>query len=167
MVAMSVLSLTSRTVLGISSAPTQHAEPATHFRNGFVHASSELGFYLVQLRLQSFANRLSQNRETPFSRLAADMRKAEEVKRSRFLLPALLPVFGRKPSEFQKPRFLGMQLQLELPKSLGEFRPEPLGIRFHLESNHTIIGISHDNDIALRLLLTPLLNPQVDYVMEV
>jgi hypothetical protein len=32
-----------------------------------------------------------------------------------------------------------MQLQLKLPKPLGEFLPEPLGIRLPLESDHDIM----------------------------
>jgi len=34
------------------------AQPAAHFRNGIMHATSELGLHLVQLRLQSLTNRL-------------------------------------------------------------------------------------------------------------
>jgi hypothetical protein len=36
--------------------------PLAQFGDGFVHASLKFGFHLVQLRLQSFANRLPQHR---------------------------------------------------------------------------------------------------------
>jgi hypothetical protein len=50
------------------------------------------------------------------------MREAEEVKRLRFPFSAPLPVSDRERSELNKPRFVGMQFQAELPKPLGEFR---------------------------------------------
>ena len=55
-------------------------QPLAHFRDGVMHASFEFGLHLAQLRLQPFANRLSQNREpsiTPL--LPTDVGEAEEV----------------------------------------------------------------------------------------
>src|SRR5437867_492378 len=78
-------------------------QPLAHFRDGVMHASFEFGLHLAQLRLQPFANRLSQNREpsiTPL--LPTDVGKAEEVERLRFPFSALLPVFGRERSELQQ-----------------------------------------------------------------
>jgi hypothetical protein len=57
-----------------------------------------------------------------------------------------------------------MQLQVELPHSLGEFRPELFGIRFMVESNYDVVSKSHDDDIPVRPLLTPRLDPQVEQV---
>src|SRR5260370_25286745 len=60
-----------------------------------------------------------------------------------------------------------MEVQVELPHSLGEFRPELFGIRFALESNHDIVSKSHHDDITVRPLLTPRLDPQVEHVMKI
>ena len=60
--------------------------------------------------------------------LPADMREAEKVERLRLPFSAPLPVFGRKRSELQQPRFLGMQFQVELPHSS---RPVPPGTARH------------------------------------
>src|SRR5437763_7277594 len=60
-----------------------------------------------------------------------------------------------------------MQFQVELPHSFREFRPELFGIRFALESNHDIVSESHDDNIAVRPLLTPHLDPQVEHVMKI
>jgi len=60
-------------------------QPLTLFGNGGVHAPPKVGFHLVQLGLQPFANRLPQHRKpsiAPF--LRADMRKAQEIERLRF-----------------------------------------------------------------------------------
>jgi hypothetical protein len=143
-------------------------QPLTLFGNGGVHAPPKLGFHLVQLRLQPFANRLPQHRKpsiAPF--LRADMRKAQEIERLRFPFSTPLPIFDRIRTELQKSRLLGMQLQVELPHSLGEFRLKLVGIRFALESNHNVIRESHHDNVAMRPLPTPRLDPQVEHVVQV
>lgn len=70
-----------------------------------MHASPKFDFYLVQLRLQPFANRLPQDREpsvTPFLFLSANVRKAEEVERFRFPLSPLFSGLDCKWSERQQ-----------------------------------------------------------------
>ena len=64
----------------IPHVPANHrAQPFAHFRDGFVHAPLELGFHLAQLGLQPPTYRLPEHREpSASSRLAADMREAEE-----------------------------------------------------------------------------------------
>jgi hypothetical protein len=143
-------------------------QPLTLFGNGGMHTPPKLGFHLVQLRLQPFANRLPQHCESPIAPfLHADMRKTKEIERFRFPFSTPLPVFDRIRTELQKSRLLGMQFHVELPHSLGEFRPKLVGIRFALESNHNVIRESHHDHIAVRALLTPCLDPQVKYVMKI
>jgi hypothetical protein len=60
-----------------------------------------------------------------------------------------------------------MQLQVELPHSLGEFRPKLIGIRFPLKAQHDIVRKAHHDDISLRSLPTPRLDAQVKHVVEV
>src|SRR5712692_10270379 len=90
-------------------------QPLALFGDGFVHSSLKLGFHLIQLRLQPFADRLPPHREpsvTPL--LHADMRKAEKVERLRLPFSTPLPLVDRLRTELQKSRFLGVQLQVEL-----------------------------------------------------
>jgi len=144
------------------------SEPFAHFRDRFMHAPFELGFDLAQLRLQSFADRLPQHRKpsvTPL--LSTDMSKAEEVERFRLPLSALLSVFGRARSELQQTRFLRMQFQAELSHSLDQFCPEPCGVRFQLEPNHDIVCKPHDDHVAVGLLSTPRLGPEIEYVVQI
>src|SRR5438552_8631218 len=143
-------------------------QPLAHFRDGVMHASFEFGLHLAQLRLQPFANRLSQNREpsiTPL--LPTDVGKAEEVERLRFPFSALLPVFGRERSELQQSRFLGMKLQAELSHSLDQFCPEPYGIRFRLEAHHDIVSKPHDDHVTAGLFPTPRLGPQIEHIVKI
>ena len=153
----------------VSDVSTHHRlQPLAQFRDGFMHPSLKLGFHLVQLRLQSFADRLPQHRKPSIaSLLHTDVREAKKIERLRFPFSTPLPLVDRIRTELQKPRFLGMQFQVELPHSFGEFRPKLIGVRFAVESRHDIIGKTHDDDVAVRPLPTPRLDPQVEYVMKV
>src|ERR1700680_2164668 len=105
-------------------------------RDGSVHTQFQLSFHRVQLCLQSLANRLPHHREISVAPLlSADMREAEEVERLGLSFPALLPVRGCERSKLEQARLLRVQFEAKLPKPLGEFRPEPFGIRFSLESD--------------------------------
>ena len=150
----------------IAEVSTHHRlQPLALFGDGFMHTTLKFDFHRVQLRLQPFADRLPQHRVHSVAPLLhADMREAEKVECLGLPFSTPLPVVDRKRTKFQQPRFLGMQLQVELPHSLGEFRPELFGIRFALESNHDIVSESHDDDITVRPLLTPRLDPQVEQV---
>jgi len=161
-----------RVVHGQSVIPdvsTHHRlQPLALFGDGFVHTSLKFGLHLVQFRLQPFAYRLPQHRKPSIAPLLyADVRKAKEVERLRFPFATPLPLVDRKRTELQQPRLLGMQFQVELPHSFREFRSELIGIRFVPESNHDVVCESHDDDIAVRALQTPRLDPQVEYVMKV
>src|SRR5438876_178719 len=148
--------------------PTTRVQPLAHLWDGVVHAPLELGLYLAQLRLQPLADRLPQHRESSVAPLLpADMREAEEVERLGLPLSAPFPVFGCERAELQKPRFLGMQFQSELSKPLDKLRPEPLGVRLALESNHYVVGEPHDDDLAVGLLPAPRLDPELKHVVEV
>src|ERR1700730_18516118 len=81
---------------------------------------------------------------------------------------APLPVVDRERTKFQQSRCLGMQLQVELPHySGGKFRPKLAGIHFVVESNHDIIGESHENDVVVWSLPTLRLKPRVEHVMKI
>src|SRR6266480_2731952 len=153
----------------ILDVSTNHRlQPLALFGNGIMHAPLEFRFHLVQLRLQPFAYRLPQHREhSVASLLRANVRKAEKVERLRLPFSSLLLVLDRKRTKFQKSRLLGMQLQMELPHSLGEFRPKLIGLRLCLKSQHDIIRETHDDHFAERPLPTPRLGPQVEHVMKI
>src|SRR5216683_2451338 len=153
----------------IPNVPTYHRlQPFALVGDGCVHASLKLGFHLVQFRLQPFADRLPQYRKPPIAPLLhADVRKAEEIERLRFPFSTPLPLVDRIRTKLQKSRLLGMQFQVELSHSFRKFRSELIGIRFAVESHHDVIGKSHDDLLAVRALLTPRLDPQVEYVMKI
>src|SRR3989441_12342391 len=153
----------------IPNVPTYHRlQPFALVGDGFVHASLKLGFHLVQFRLQPFADRLPQYRKPPIAPLLhADVRKAEEIERLRFPFSMPLPLVDRIRTKLQKSRLLGMQFQVELSHSFRKFRSELIGIRLAVESHHDVIREAHDDDITVCPLLTPRLDPQVEYVMKI
>ena len=113
----------------------------TQFRDGFAHAPLKFGFHLVQLRLQPFADRLPQHRESSItSLLYADVRKAEKVERLWLPFSTQLPIRSRVRPELQKARFLGMQFQVELPHSLGKLRPKLLGVCLDLKAQDDVLA---------------------------
>ena len=112
-------------------------QPLAWFGDGFMHSSLKLGFYLIQLRLQSFPYRLPQHRKPSIAPLLhADMRKAEKVERLRLPFSTPLSLVDRMRNKLQKSRLLGMQFQVELFHSFREFRPKLFGIRLAVKSNH-------------------------------
>ena len=131
-------------------------QPLALLGDGFVHASLELGFDLIQLRLQPFPNRLPQHREPSIALLLhADMRKAEKIERFRLPFSTPQPLVDRIRTELQQSRFLGMQLQVELLHAFREFRPKLIGIRLAVKSNHDVVRKTHHDNVAVRPLLTP------------
>ena len=143
-------------------------QPLALLGDGFVHASLKLGFHLIPLRLQPLADRLPQHREPSIALLLhADVRKSEKVERLRFPFSTPLPLVDRVRTELEKSRFLRVQFQIELLHSLREFRPELSGIRLAVKSSHDVVRKTHHDNVAVRPLLTPRLDPQVEHVMEI
>jgi hypothetical protein len=149
----------------IADVPTHHRlKPLAYFGNGFMHPSLKFGFHLVQFRLQPFADRLPQHREpSVVPLLRTDVCEAKKVERLRFPFSTPLPLVDRIRTELQKSRLLGMQFQVELSHSFRKFCPELIGIRFAVEAHHDVVSESH-HDIAVQALLTPSLDPQIEYV---
>jgi hypothetical protein len=95
------------------------------------------------------------------------MREAEEVERLGFPLTTSPSVRRRYRAELQESGLVGMQLQSEFAQTLGEFLPEPLGIRAQLESEYDVVSEPDDDHIAARLSAAPYPDPQVECVVKI
>ena len=95
------------------------------------------------------------------------MRKTEEVKRFGLLLSPLFALSGSELPEANKTRFVGIQLQAELGKSLSELGIEPSSIRLILKTHDDVVSVAHDDHIAMSVSTPPLLGPQIEDVVEV
>src|SRR5713101_2929649 len=63
--------------------------------------------------------------------------------------------------------FSGCSSKVELLHSFRKFRPELFGIRFAVKAHHDVVRESHHDHIAVCALLTPCLDPQIEYVMKI
>ena len=148
----------------VSDMPTHNRfQPLADFRNRIMHTPPQLDLDPLQRRLHALANRLSKHHEPSLPRLPADVLEAEEIEGLWLAQSSALSVGRRMASELDKPRLLRVQLQLELLHSFFQFRPEPFGIVFELEPKQGVIGVTHNDYIAVRTLLSPSLDPQMHF----
>lgn len=132
-----------------------------------MHPLAQFDFQLSELALHFLSHRLPLYRELAPSRLAADVRKAKEVEGFRFVVATTCSAFGGKPAEFNQPCLVRMQLQFELLQSLRKFFPELLGFDAILESDHNIVGVTHDDHIATSCLPPPFVGPEIKRIMQI
>ena len=152
----------------VTEMPTHHGlQPLANFRNRVMHAPPQLDFHLLQLGLHAFANRLPKHQKPSLFRLPADVLEAEKIEGLRPAQSEALSVRRRVASELEESRLFRVQFQLEFRHAFGEFFPELFSFRLELESNHDVVGIAHDDYIAVRPLLSPCLNPKIKDVVKV
>ena len=81
------------------------------------------------------------------------MREAQEREGLWFSLATLLPVLSGEPP---KP---------DQPGPFPKLSQEPFGFPSVLKAHHKIVGVAHDNHVALRHFLAPSLHPQIENVV--
>ncbi len=87
------------------------------------------------------------------------MGEPEKIERFRFSQLTQPPVAGREPAKLNQPRLLWVQFQAELQESLLQLCQELFRVKPMLEANNEVVAVTHDNNIAMRPLLPPLLYP--------
>src|SRR6202007_558113 len=108
-----------------------------------------------------------QHHELAFASSAAAMREPQEVKGVWLALsPAASVVSGEAP-EFDQPRLLGVQLQTELAQPVSHRSLEAFGIIAELAPHAPIAGIPPRDHVAPGMALPPLLDPQIERVVQV
>ena len=88
--------------------------------------------------------------------------KAQEGESLRFPFPTLLPLSGRIAPELDQPGLLRVEFQAELCQPFLELFKEPHSIGSVLETQHNIVGVANDDDIALRRFPAPGIRPQIE-----
>src|SRR5713226_2443260 len=152
----------------VSDVPAHNSlQPLAHVRNRFMHASPQFGLHRLQLGLHAFADRLPKHGVPSFAGPPTNMGKTKKGEGFRLPEASMLSVFGRKGAELQEPGLFRVQFQVELLHAFFQFRPEPLGIRPVLESNHDVVREAHHDHITMRPLPSPCLDPQIEYVMKI
>jgi hypothetical protein len=95
------------------------------------------------------------------------MREPEERECFRLSLPSLPTIRRRKAPELDQPCLLRMNLQPKLRQPLLKISQKPFGVRPLLKSGDEIVGVADHYHVALRDFLSPYLDPQVEYVVQV
>src|SRR6202022_1125521 len=121
----------------------------------------ELGFHSISLCL---APELEAGAVLPG---AAVVCQPQEIERLRLALAPLCPASGSISAELKEAGLFRVPAEGVLFQALLEIGLETLRILPVLESNDCIIGIPHDDHIALCVARTPLLDPEIVDVMKV
>ena len=74
---------------------------------------------------------------------------------------------GGEAPKLDQPRLALVQLQTKAREPLAKLGPEPLGLATILKAHHEVIREPRHDDIAASVPRTPLVDPQVEHVMEV
>ena len=105
--------------------------------------------------------------EPTTARLGRDVREPKEVKRLGPLAAVAFALLAGIAPEPQHPSLLRVQLQAELREALGHCRRHRACVLFVLKAQHHVVGVAHDGYLPSRVPLSPLLDPQIERVMQV
>ncbi len=143
------------------------AQPLALLGDGPMPTSLELGFHLAQLPLHPL--RLGPPHDQKLSRLGlpTEMQEAQEVEVLRLSLASGTSAGSCKASKLNDPSLVGMKLQRELLQPFAKLSQEPLGVPTMLEANHKVISKARDDDITPCVPSPPLLNPEIEGVVQV
>jgi hypothetical protein len=94
------------------------------------------------------------------------VREPEELKRFRLSEATRLTALGGEPPELNQPRLLLVQPQAKLRETLAQCSPEPLSVVTMLEAHHEVVAVAHDDHLAARVPTPPVVDPEVEHVVE-
>jgi hypothetical protein len=95
------------------------------------------------------------------------MREAQKIKRLRLTFSSTFPVLFGGSAKLNPARFVGVELQSELPQPFPQVLQEAVCVRLVLEARDGIVSITDDHHLALRPLLAPGVHPEVESVVQV
>ncbi len=95
------------------------------------------------------------------------MRETKKIERLGPPEPTRRPPSSSVPPEFDQPRLLRMQLQVELREPLPKVDKKPLRIGLMLETHNEIVSETHNNHITMRMPTSPPVGPQVEDIVQV
>src|SRR5690242_12061432 len=95
------------------------------------------------------------------------MRETKKIERLGPTQPTRRSPSGSMPPEFDQPRLIWMQLQVELREPLSKIDKKPLRISLMLKTHHEIVSETHDDHITMRIPTSPPVSPQVEDIVQV
>src|SRR5208282_2985658 len=152
-------------VLEISAHHT--GQPLALFGNGCMHPPSKLLLDGLKLGPHPVATRTPPDLETPRAGASTDVGKAEEVKGFRFAKPMGFALGRRKAAKLDQSGLVRMERQGVFRHALFEVRQKPYGLGATLEPHDGVVGVSHDDHLASGVACSPLLDPEVENIVEI
>ena len=95
------------------------------------------------------------------------MGEAQEVEGLRLAYPCPLPLLRRPTAELDQTGLVRMQDQRKLRQPIPQLCLKPLSIGLVFKAGDDVIGIPHQDDVALGLVASPPLSPEIEDVMQV
>ena len=132
-----------------------------------VPAATELLLERCQRAAHAFRHRDPNQLETlTLASLLARMREAQKVKR--LTLAAILPFASDRAAatKLKQPGLFRMQVQTELSQTLPQCVQTCVGFDFMLKADREIVRVANDDHVALSVLASPLIDPQIKHVMQ-
>ncbi len=143
-------------------------QPASLIRHGLVsHPIEPLAdfFYLTP---QTLGYGLPLHHESSaLEALRTYMCETQEVERFRFPFASALPIPYRQTAKFDQAGLLRVHLQPKALHAPFQLPLESLCIAAVLKPHDKVICVTHDDDLACGVALSPLLHPQVQNIVQV
>ena len=161
---------------GVIIQPALHntSQPAAGFAEGPVLSRSQLRLDRLKSRTHASGHRVPMDREpTILSRLRALVREAKKVKSPGPALAVSFSPFNRKATELDQASLAFMQFQAKLGEPRVEFLQTRDCFAVVLETDHEVVrrpplrgGARHHHHIAAATVVPPLLDPQLEDIMQ-
>jgi hypothetical protein len=142
-------------------------QPLPLFRDRLMHALLHFLCDFLKLCPHAILPGLPLQAEVACSGLAADEGKAKKVEGFRFSNPAPGTSGRREAAKLDQASFVRVQRQRERLQPLTHRLLEASGIGLMLKTDHDIIGIPHDDHVALGVAPSPALGPELEHVVQV
>jgi hypothetical protein len=125
-----------------------------------MHLSAEALLNVVELGPQTLGDGLSFHREAfSFVGLTAYVSETQEIEGLRFALSQTSALDGRKRPELDQASLFRVQREAEGPQTLLKVVQETFRFMSVLETQDEVVGVAYDDDITLRMTVSPLLCP--------
>ena len=132
-----------------------------------MHVQLQVTLDLLESRSHAVASGRAVKLEASPPRLPANEDEPQKLEGLRSTEPSTLAALGRIATKLQQSGLVPVKFETKLLEPLAHRIPEAPRISFVLEASDQIIGVAHDDHLALGLLPPPLLSPEIEDIVQV